>query len=920
MRNLKRALSLLLSSAMVLGMLVMGSSAASYTDVTSEKNVEAIEVLKAVGVMTGDENGNFNPDKAVTRNEMAVVMANLLNLDYEYYTGAKTSFTDVPEWAAKYVAACQANGIIAGYSNTIFGGNDNVTAAQAALMMMKALGYFKYQGDFENDWQLATVKQASKIDLYDGINAGATAPLTRNDVAQLVLNTLEADMVEFNGTVGTDITTSDGTTITVGYRAQYDPYTSTKGDYTPSDAPTGDSYLQLAEELFGSDLKKYVSATSDEFCRPSNKWTYNNKGVLKDIGTFAVEPTLTYTKAVTEADMYKDLGLSEATGTTAYTGWIDGASANGTLNKGDDTTKIGGNGALTEVFVDDSNNVTIVVTNTYIGEVVSVTKATSTADRYITIAGNNAVAGTFETEDFDKEDIVLYTYSNKAGDTGVKSVALAQKVTGQLTGYAAGKSLTVDGTTYEYSNKKDTIADGSTLKIDVNVYLDQYGYAIDVEGVKTDVDYAYMLKYNDKAGTYGNDKVAQLLMADGTVKDVQVKAVTSGGGVDFSSVKSGLVSYTVDSNDKYTLTGLDDMTEVTNTKTLTITKGNSTVTLDSNTPTTVNADGKTVFLVITGTSTDPIYTAYNGIANVPSITVTGDGSTDVYAYYTKSVGAAAEVIVVDARGAVVNTDATEIVYIVGDTTSPKVTDADGNYYVYDAVVDGQITTVKVDATLAEAANGLTSGNNFVYKSVNYNEKGIISSVGTAGSGNYGDVKTGTDKEANGTIGLAGSYYVYAKDCVVFYIDKDENITTSSIGAIAKDSTDTVKYVLNSDNKVVAIFVEEVSSSNKAVTAVDVYVDGVKATLAGGNSATAATISGSKPAAGKVITIVPTVSPMATSSNSVTGTTGDGTTGAASYVVTATDEYTDTVTFTITVIPEDGSAAATATFTLTLGES
>ena len=33
MRNLKRALSLLLSSTMVLGMLVMGSSAAGYQDV-----------------------------------------------------------------------------------------------------------------------------------------------------------------------------------------------------------------------------------------------------------------------------------------------------------------------------------------------------------------------------------------------------------------------------------------------------------------------------------------------------------------------------------------------------------------------------------------------------------------------------------------------------------------------------------------------------------------------------------------------------------------------------------------------------------------------------------------------------------------------------------------------------------------------
>ena len=88
MRNLKRALSLLLSSAMVIGMMVMGSSAASYTDVTSEENVEAIEVLKAVGVMTGDENGNFNPDKQVTRAEMAVVMANLLDLKVEDFKGA----------------------------------------------------------------------------------------------------------------------------------------------------------------------------------------------------------------------------------------------------------------------------------------------------------------------------------------------------------------------------------------------------------------------------------------------------------------------------------------------------------------------------------------------------------------------------------------------------------------------------------------------------------------------------------------------------------------------------------------------------------------------------------------------------------------------------------------------------------------
>ena len=70
MRNLKRALSLGLTATMISGLMVMGSSAASYADVTSKQNEEAIEVLKTVGIMVGDENGKFNPEAKVTRNEM----------------------------------------------------------------------------------------------------------------------------------------------------------------------------------------------------------------------------------------------------------------------------------------------------------------------------------------------------------------------------------------------------------------------------------------------------------------------------------------------------------------------------------------------------------------------------------------------------------------------------------------------------------------------------------------------------------------------------------------------------------------------------------------------------------------------------------------------------------------------------------
>ena len=195
MRNLKRALSLGLTATMISGLMVMGSSAASYADVTSKQNEEAIEVLKTVGIMTGDENGKFNPEAKVTRNEMAVVMSNLMA--YNVKTYANTSpFTDVPEWAEPYVAACYTNGITSGYDAKTYGGSDTVTTGQAALMLLKALGYFQYQSDFGADWQLSTVAQGNKIDLFDDVDSGVKEAMTRNDVAQLVLNALEAGTVE----------------------------------------------------------------------------------------------------------------------------------------------------------------------------------------------------------------------------------------------------------------------------------------------------------------------------------------------------------------------------------------------------------------------------------------------------------------------------------------------------------------------------------------------------------------------------------------------------------------------------------------------------------------------------------------------------------------------------------------------------
>ena len=284
MRNLKRALSLGLTAAMISGLMVMGSSAvsSSYTDVADTDNVEAIEVLKAVGIMVGDENGDFNPDQNVTRNEMAVIMSNLMAYNVATYKDT-SPFTDVPSWAEPYVAACYTNGITAGTSATTYGGDQNVTTAQAALMVMKALGYFQYSSDFGNDWQLSTVSQGNKIDLFEGVDSSVTQAMTRNDVAQLVLNALESGTVEAEKsgqdiTVG-DITITSGVTykyITSGrsYAKAINDKLDTNNDATQSSG----SIVELGEKLYNGDLTKENSGT-DNFGRPATIWSYKNLSV-----------------------------------------------------------------------------------------------------------------------------------------------------------------------------------------------------------------------------------------------------------------------------------------------------------------------------------------------------------------------------------------------------------------------------------------------------------------------------------------------------------------------------------------------------------------------------------------------------------------------------------------------------------------
>ncbi len=616
MRNLKRALSLTLASVMLLGMMVVGAGAASYPDVDEKDNIEAIEVLQAVKVMVGDEKGNFGPDQPVNRAQMAVVMALLLDLDYDYYEGTNP-FKDVPAWAAPYVAACYANGIVSGYDAYTYGSGDPVTAVQAASMMMRALGYFKYPSDYSNNggFELATVKQASKIDLFRQINANAKDPLTRNQVAQLALNALKTPIVEAD-----DKTISwvdgNGNVIASGGQVNYVVTASNQAFARAIDDAESNGnalngvngfIIELGEKLYNGDLKLNNNST-DVFGRPARAWELDGKA----IGTYAKKELLKqeWTAKVTGKDLYDLLG-KDTINDYDFTITIDGETEENVLkyvaNTAADqyyftkdsliktnTKQVGGtgNGVLTQVYVDTAKkDVYIAIINTYLAKadadysskkdevsftVWSITEYNKTGKlvkdtkdtKSLTVKGED-----FAIEDVKDGDIVLVNVA----EGEIKRIMDPEVVDKTaINSFKNGSWVKADGTQYDYSGtaQYDTDVlnkyDKNNMKdTEYRLFLDQYGYLAGIEIIDEPDQYVFLTGLNTNAGNLSNETAdGRVIFMDGSseVVKINMNKSKSADGTSLATKTTGnstrntWCEYSVNSNNVYTLT------EVPNTK------------------------------------------------------------------------------------------------------------------------------------------------------------------------------------------------------------------------------------------------------------------------------------------------------------------------------------------------------------------
>ena len=137
------------------------SEVSKFSDMTDNQwYSEAVGYLTAKGILLGYPDGLFKGNNPITRAEFATI-ASRLNIINDI---GDIPFTDVPNehWAIGYITNAYKNGWISGYPDGTFMPNKNISRAEAVTITNKMLGW---TGDADREF-IVTFSDVSKGDWY----------------------------------------------------------------------------------------------------------------------------------------------------------------------------------------------------------------------------------------------------------------------------------------------------------------------------------------------------------------------------------------------------------------------------------------------------------------------------------------------------------------------------------------------------------------------------------------------------------------------------------------------------------------------------------------------------------------------------------------------------------------------------------
>jgi len=197
---MKKITILLLVLAMVFAGLGAGAPAAAaaeaggataLTDIQGTKYEAAVAGLMDMDIISGYSDHTFRPDQPVTRAEMGSIVVRTINRA-EFDELRDPAFTDTENhWAENVIVMAFNAEIIKGITAERFGPTLPVTYAQAATMLLRALGHT--DESLGGTWPDNYLAKAEELGLTASLDTWASdAPATRGDVALMTVVKAEA--------------------------------------------------------------------------------------------------------------------------------------------------------------------------------------------------------------------------------------------------------------------------------------------------------------------------------------------------------------------------------------------------------------------------------------------------------------------------------------------------------------------------------------------------------------------------------------------------------------------------------------------------------------------------------------------------------------------------------------------------------
>jgi hypothetical protein len=567
MNNLKRVLSLALSGIMLVGMMAVGASAADFSDADKIEHDDAVNVLVALSVINGKDDGSFDPEGDVTRAEMAKMIAVAMNGGKDTNTGVKgtPSFTDIKgHWAESYIEYCYDLNIISGRGDGTFDPGANVTGLEATKMVLTALGYdataYRLTGA---SWAVRTDELAKAADpnLYDELGDVVMANnASRDTAAQLIWNGLQnttrrvipstntstgETTWSYQNSTTTMLEERYSATVLVGtYVGNYDTNAGgEEGEIAISTTGANNSTVtynfpsDLGIENIGEEIKViYRDGNNGVKGAPDKRDTIY--GVFNTGAVTVYNVTMDELQSNSDADRIRFGSVNynannnitvvynydSTTETTMTPTQIKATTGTGLRKQSTDTIKF--------VTDNDGKIAAAYVVNYNVGQVTAVTSSR------VTISG----VGAIDRDDNDiydgvaKDDVVVYTkFYDAATADAFFTVTKAEEVEGELRGFKDDGSnlenVVVDGTTYKVSGKpavgvgfpsltSDAITTVSSTNIGDTVKLYMVGGMVAaMDQVETGATNFALVIDVSTGGTLGSSldpKRVTLLLSDGT--------------------------------------------------------------------------------------------------------------------------------------------------------------------------------------------------------------------------------------------------------------------------------------------------------------------------------------------------------------------------------------------------------------------